>query len=162
MVHLVQTMHLSCTDITPSLNRSKLDSKGPTSLRSFIRCIINDFQDYGTLAANRATILRQDQHYLQMISCVKLPVEPCHLGEPSGVSEMISMVHLAQTVHLSCIQMDRNEIPHDPCHVGVPSGASKTTSEHMVHSPHTVHLSCVKVSTISKWIKRSFHLSLGS
>jgi hypothetical protein len=125
MVCLVQTVHLSCTDITPSLNWSKLDSKGPTSLRSFIGCIKNDFWEYGTLAVNRAPILRQDQHYLQMISCVKLLVEPCHLGEPSGVSEMISMVHLVQTVHISCIQTDRNEIPHDPCHIGVPSGASK-------------------------------------
>jgi hypothetical protein len=30
----------------------------------------------------------------------------------------------------------------------------------MVHSAQTVHLSCVKISTISKWTKTSFHLSL--
>jgi hypothetical protein len=157
MVHLVQTVHLSCTDTTPSPNQLKLDSKGPMSLRSFIGCIINDFRHYGTLTANRAPILRQDQHYLQM-DRNELPVEPCHLGEPSGVSEMISMVHLAQTVHLSCIQTDWNKIPHDPCHVGVPSGASKMISEHMVRSPHTVHLSCVKVSTISKMDRKELPL----
>jgi hypothetical protein len=35
---------------------------------------------------------------------VKLPLEPHHLGVPSSVSKMISMlmVHLVQTVHLSC------------------------------------------------------------
>jgi hypothetical protein len=57
----------------------------------------------------------------------ELPVEPRQLGVPSGLSKMISepKVHLAQTVHLSCIQTDLNEIPHNPCHLGVPSSASK-------------------------------------
>jgi hypothetical protein len=62
------------------------------------------------------------------------PVEPGHQGVPSGLSKMISEpeVHLALTVHLSCIQMDWNEIPHDPHHVGVPSGVSKMIFEPMV------------------------------
>jgi hypothetical protein len=54
--------------------------------------------------------------------------------------------------------MDRNEIPHDPCHLGVPFGASKMIFEPMVCSAQIVHL--VKISTISKWTKMSFHLSL--
>jgi hypothetical protein len=82
----------------------------------------------------------------------ELPVEPCQLGVPSGLSNMISepKVRLAQTVHLSCIQTDLNEIPHNPCHVGVPSNVSKMISKPMVRLAHTVHLSCVKFSTISK------------
>ena len=52
------------------------------------------------------------------LSCVKvstiskwteneLPLEPCHLGVPSGVSEIIyePMVRSAQTVHLSCVKI---------------------------------------------------------
>jgi hypothetical protein len=69
-------------------------------------------------------------------------------------------LRLAQTMHLSCIQTDRNEISHDPRHVGVPSGASKTISEPMVHLPQTVHLSYVKISTICKGTEMSFQLSL--
>jgi hypothetical protein len=36
----------------------------------------------------------------------ELPFEPRHLGVPSSASKMISkpMVHLAQTVHLSCTE----------------------------------------------------------
>jgi hypothetical protein len=36
----------------------------------------------------------------------ELPIEPRHLGVPSGASKMISeaMVHLPQTVHLSCTE----------------------------------------------------------
>jgi hypothetical protein len=35
---------------------------------------------------------------------IELPLEPCHLGVPSGMSKTISepMRYLAQTVHLSC------------------------------------------------------------
>jgi hypothetical protein len=52
--------------------------------------------------ANRAPILCQDLYYLQM-ERNKLPVEPRHLGVPSGVCKVISvpMVCVAQTVHLS-------------------------------------------------------------
>jgi hypothetical protein len=39
-------------------------------------------------------------------------------------------------------------------------GASKTIFEPMVRSTQTMHLSCIKISTISKWTKRSFQLSL--
>jgi hypothetical protein len=52
---------------------------------------------------NRAPILHQDWHYLQTDQN-EVPLEPHHLGVPSGVSKMISepMVCSAQTVHLSC------------------------------------------------------------
>jgi hypothetical protein len=56
--------------------------------------------------------------------------------------------------------MDRNEILHDPHHLGVPSRASKMISELMVRSVQTVHLSWINISTVSKWTKTSFHLSL--
>jgi hypothetical protein len=70
---------------------------------SSIGCVQNDFRAYGSFAANRAPILRQDYHYLQM-DRNELLFEPRNLGVPSGASKMISepMVRLAQTVHLSC------------------------------------------------------------
>jgi hypothetical protein len=36
----------------------------------------------------------------------EIPIEPRHLGIPSGASKMISeaMVYLVQTVHLSCTE----------------------------------------------------------
>jgi hypothetical protein len=56
-----------------------------------------------TFGANRAPILRQDWHYLQMDQNV-LPLEPRHLEVSSGASKMISepVVRLAQSMHLSC------------------------------------------------------------
>ena len=45
-------------------------------------------------------------------------------------------------------------------HLRVPLGASKLISKHMVCSLQIMHLSCIKISTISKQIKPSFHLSL--
>jgi hypothetical protein len=54
------------------------------------------------------------------------------------------MVRLAQTVHLSWIQTDWNELPLDPRHIGVPSGASKMISKPMVHLAQTVHLSQIQ------------------
>jgi hypothetical protein len=69
----------------------------------------------------------------------ELPLEPCHLGVPSGVCKMISepMVCLAQTMHLALsdtnyLKTDRKEIPHDLCHLGVPSDASKMIFEPMI------------------------------
>ena len=76
----------------------------------------------------------------------KLLAALSHLGVPSGASKMIfdPMVRLAQSVHLSCTNIDNisngpNEIPHDPRHLGVPSGASKMIFEPMVCSAQTVH-----------------------
>ena len=61
-----------------------------------------------------------------------LPLEPRHLGVPSGASKMISepMVRLAKpctylALTLTTSPNGPNEIPHDPRHLGVPSGVSK-------------------------------------
>jgi hypothetical protein len=62
--------------------------------------------------------------------------------------------------HKHRLQTDRNKIQHDPCHLGVLLKASKTVCKPMVRSAQTMQLSCVKVSTISKQIKTSFHVSL--
>ena len=99
----------------------------------------------------------------------EFPHDTRHEEVQSGASKMIyePMVHLAQTVHLSCtntnsISNGPNEIPHYPHHLGVPTGASRTIYEPMVRSAQTMHRSCIKISTIPKWTKMSFELSFVS
>jgi hypothetical protein len=89
--------------LTLSPNQLKRDSTWPMSPCSSIRCIQNDFCACCTFDTNRAPILHQDSHYLQM-NWIKHQLEPRHLGVPSGASKTISKpaVCLAQTVHLSC------------------------------------------------------------
>ena len=55
--------------------------------------------------ANRALIVRQDEHYLQTDQN-EHPLVPRHLGVALGASKTISepMVRSAQTVHLSYVK----------------------------------------------------------
>jgi hypothetical protein len=88
-----------------------------------------------------------------------LLVEPHYLGVLLGVSKVISkpiLLHFAQTVHPSCIQMYQKEIPHDPRHAGVPLGASKIIFEPMVRLVQTMNECCIKRSTVSKLTETSF------
>ena len=103
MVHLVQTVHLSCTYANTVSEWTKTRFHMTTSSRSSIGCVQNDFRAYGTIGANRAPILRQYYHYLQT-DRNELSVEPRHLVVPSGVSKTIPgpMVRLVQIVHQSC------------------------------------------------------------
>jgi hypothetical protein len=100
---LAKTVHLSCTDTYTISKRTEQDSTWPTSPRSCIWCVQNIFWANGTFGANRAPILRQDQHYLET-HWNELPLEPHNVGVPSGASKMISelMVLLAQGINLSC------------------------------------------------------------
>jgi hypothetical protein len=56
--------------------------------------------------------------------------------------------------------MDWTKLPLEPCQLGVPSGVSKAISEPIVCLVQTMHLSCAKITTISKRIELSCHLSL--
>jgi hypothetical protein len=96
MVCLAQTKHLYYTD-TNTVSKGKEEG----FLMTHIGCDQNDFRAYGTFDTNRAPILCQDQHYLQII---ELSLKPRHLGVPSGAAKIISepMVRLTQTVPLSC------------------------------------------------------------
>ena len=82
--------------LTPSPNGPKQDSTRPTSPRSSIGCVQNDFRAYGTFCTNHAPILRQYYHYLQT-DRNELSGEPRHLAVPSGASKTIlkPMVRLA-------------------------------------------------------------------
>jgi hypothetical protein len=75
--------------------------------RSTIWCAQSDFKAYGTFGANRAPILPQGWYYLQT-NRNELPLDQRHQEVPSRVPVKISMpvVHLAQTVHLSCVEIN--------------------------------------------------------
>jgi hypothetical protein len=91
--------------LTLSPNGPKRDSTRPTSPRSSNGCVQNDFWSYGTFGANHAPILNQGELHMQT-NWNKLPFESRHKGVSSSLSKMISevMVHLTQTVHLSCTE----------------------------------------------------------
>jgi hypothetical protein len=129
--------------------------------RSAIKCVQNDFCDYGTFGAYHAPILHQHLHYLQM-ERNKIPHDPRYLGVPSGASKMIfePMVHLVQTVHPSCVKISiiSKRTKMGPRNLGVPSGASKPIYVPMFCFAQTVHLSCTDSNTVSKWTKTRFHM----
>jgi hypothetical protein len=152
--------------LTLSPKVPKGDSTWPTSPRSSIECIQNDFWGYGTFGANCGSILHRDKYYLQM-DRNEILHDPRHLRVPSGASKMISelTVRSAQTVQLSWIKL--STVSKQPkrasiwaSHLGVPSGASKMISEAMVFLAQFVHLSCTETNNVSKRTETSFHLSL--
>jgi hypothetical protein len=73
-------------------------------------------------STNRAPILHQHQHYLQ-VDKNKISYDPRHLGVPSGASKTISeaMVRSAQNMHLSCVKIstifERSESSFDLNHI---------------------------------------------
>jgi hypothetical protein len=83
-------------------NGPKWASIWPTSPRRSIKCSQKDLRAHGIFVANRALIWYRDSHYLQ-VDQSELPLDPCHLGVPSGAPKMISITITcsAQTVHLS-------------------------------------------------------------
>jgi hypothetical protein len=168
MVRLVQTVHLSCVNISIISNELTQASTWASSLRSSIGCVQNDFWAYGMFSTNHAPTLNRQQHYLQMDQNT-IPHDPRHLGLPSGASKTISelvvrsaqtMPYLASRLAISLNDLDRASTwASSP---RVPSGASKSISEPVVRLAQTVHPSCVKISTIFKLSESNFHLSLAT
>jgi hypothetical protein len=83
MVRMAQTMHRSCTETNTIYKRTERRSTWPTSPRSSIGCVHNDFRGYDTFGANYWSILHRDLHYLQM-DRNEILHDPRHLGDPSG------------------------------------------------------------------------------
>jgi hypothetical protein len=85
--------------------------------------------------ANRAPILHQELHYLQT-NRRELPLEPRHLGVPSGAPKMIymPMVCSVETMHLSCTNTNT---------------VSKRTKTHTAHVTYRFH-----------WVRPKLFISL--
>jgi hypothetical protein len=96
MVCLAQIVHLYCNDPNSVSKRTEMTFQMTHSPSSSIRCVQHDFCSDGTFDTNRASIFRQDYHYLQMDSN-KLPLVPRYLGVSLGAPKTISkpMVCLA-------------------------------------------------------------------
>jgi hypothetical protein len=122
--------------LTLSPNGPKRESTRPTSPRSSIGSVQNDFRASGTFGANHAP--PQDYHNIQTDQN-EFPPEPCHLVVPTGASNTISepMVRSVQTMHLFCI--DTNNV----------SKWTKTRF-HMTHSPRS-SIGCVQHDFPSLW-----------
>jgi hypothetical protein len=103
MVHLMQIEHLSCTDANTVSKQFETRFHITHVTYEFHRVPPILFLSLRYVDANRAPILHQESHYLQMDQ-TELPLEPRHLGVPSSASKMISMpmVCSEQTMHLSC------------------------------------------------------------
>jgi hypothetical protein len=106
VVHSLKPCTYLAPRLTLSLNRLKQASTWHTLHRSTIGCVQSAFHARGTFHANRAPFFCGNYNYLQK-DWNKLPLDPCHLAVQSGASKMISepMIHLAQAVHVSCIEI---------------------------------------------------------
>jgi hypothetical protein len=103
MVHLAQTVHLSCIDTDTVSERTELRFHMTHGPRSSIGCVQNDFLSQWYVWRKPCTYL-VSQLALSPNGLNELPLEPRHLRVPSGASKTISdpMVHLMEAVHLSC------------------------------------------------------------
>jgi hypothetical protein len=93
MVHLAETMHLSCTETNTISKQNKTRF-----------CMTHVTLDFCWIHPKQhPSQLYQDLHYLKS-DRNELPLEPRHLWVPSGACKMISevMVRLAQIKDLPC------------------------------------------------------------
>jgi hypothetical protein len=144
MARSAQSVHLSYVKISTISKWSKLSFHLSLPPRSTIGCHQNDFRAYGMFGANRATILRQDLHYLQM-EWNEHPLVHRHWVRPKWFLSLWYVWHklctyLALTLTLSANGPKQNS--HDPRHLGVTLGSSKMIFEPVVRSAQTIHLSC--------------------
>jgi hypothetical protein len=125
-----QCAYLTLT-LTSSPYRPKQDLTWSTSPRNSIGCDQNDFQAYGTFVINNVSNLGHDWHYLQTDQN-ELPLEPHHLGVPSGVSKMIMSLWYVWRKPCTYLALTLTPSPNGPkqdltwpTFLGVPSGTSK-------------------------------------
>jgi hypothetical protein len=103
MVCSVQIMHLSCTDTNTVSKRTETRFDVTHVTLELHRVRPKWFPSLWYVQRTPCTYLAS-RLALYLVDRNELPLEPRHLGVPSGASKMISdpMVCLAQTMHLSC------------------------------------------------------------
>jgi hypothetical protein len=101
MVRFARTVHLSCTD-TNTISKRETRFQMTHVTLEFHRVRQKQFSSLWYVQSKPCTYLAS-RLALSPNGPNVLPLEPCLLGVPSGVSQMIfePMVHLAQTVQLS-------------------------------------------------------------
>jgi hypothetical protein len=162
MVHLAQTVHLSCTNTNTISKWTKTRFHMTLITLEFHRVrpkwflsLWNVWRESCTYLALKLTQSpnrpKWDSRWptspKSSIGCIQTDLWACGM--------------LAQNVHLSCVylEINRNKLPLEPCYLAVPSCVSKMIFEPMVHSSQTMHLSCINANTISKRTKTWFHMT---
>jgi hypothetical protein len=148
-VCLAQTMRLSCTD-TNTVSKW-------TKTRFHVTHVILEFHRVHPKQFLRLWYIWHKPCTYLWIDWIELPIEPRHLGVPSGASKIIfeHVERSSQTMHLLAsrlplLQMKWIKHPLEPRYLGVPSGASKMISEPMLCLAQTVLLSCADTNTFTK------------
>jgi hypothetical protein len=166
-VHLVQTVHLSCTDsssvskwietrfhmtnVTEEIHQVRpkwfmslwyVRRKLCTYLMSGLALYPNRPKRASTFASSPRSTIR----------CIQNDFWACGTFDANCASILRQDLRYLQT--------DQNKHPLEPRHLGVPSSASKMIFEPMVRSMQTVQQSRIKISTVSKQTKTCIHLSL--
>jgi hypothetical protein len=103
VVHLVQTVHLSCTEANTISKRTETSFHLTNVSYKYHRVCLKRFPCLWYIRRKPCTYLCADTN-TNINGPNELPLDQCHLEVPSGVPDKISMpvVHSAQVVHLSC------------------------------------------------------------
>jgi hypothetical protein len=167
MVHLAQTMQLSCTETNTVSKRTEMSFHLSLVTQEYHPVHPKQFLSLWLVLCNPCSYL---ESWLALSRNEPKRASICASSPRSNIRCVQNDFRGYITFGANCgailhrlqhyLQTDRNKILHDPDHLGVPSGASKMISEPMLCSAQTVHLSWIKISTVSKWTKTSFYLSL--
>jgi len=114
MVHLAQTVHLSCTNTNFDEDITCPDTTTLATFDSQLKqsFTINVFDTFDELMLHHdvcsLSFSKIQQFYIKHYLPTdrnEIPLEPRHLGVSSGASKIISEPCSAQTVHLSCVNI---------------------------------------------------------
>jgi hypothetical protein len=105
MVHLVQTVHLSCTKTNTVSKRTEMSFHLSLVTQEYLLVHLNNFWACGMYGANHAPIMHRNKLYLQK-DRKEILHGPRHLGVPSGASKIIfeAVLRVVQIVDLSCTE----------------------------------------------------------
>jgi hypothetical protein len=105
MVHLVQTVHLSCTKTNTVSKRTEMSFHLSLVTQEYLPVHLNNFWACGMYGTNHAPIMHRNKLYLKK-DRMEILHDPRHLGVPSGASKIIfeAVLRVVQIVDLSCTE----------------------------------------------------------
>jgi predicted Zn-ribbon and HTH transcriptional regulator len=153
MVHLAQTVQLSCSD-TNTISKQ-------TEIRFDMTHVTKEFRRVHPKLLLRLCYVRCKQCIYLALRLALSPNRPkqastwassprrtigCVQSEFQAYGSFGTNHAPILLRHKHHLWMDQNGIPHEPRHLGVPSGASKMISKPMVRLAQTVHLSFIRLA----------------
>jgi hypothetical protein len=160
MVHLGQTVHLSCIKMTTILKQTELSLITLECHRVhpkwFLRlCYVQ--RKLCTYLASRLALSPNGLNWASTWASSFRSSNRCVKNDFWAYGMFGANPAPIWHRHNHCLQTDRNKIPQDPHHLGVSLGASKMIFEPVVCLAQALHLSCTDTNIISKRIKTRFH-----